>query len=194
MKKKFTFMVVLCLLLVVSLMGTVAFATSTTAKVAFTEGTPEFGDADLDGLHNMNIDFGTHTLPIGPQTYTAVDHDHTLRVIDPRSAGTAGKWNVTVALSAFASADLVTPSAFNATITLATPTVTTGLSAPGTLTITSGAAAQIAVTAAEGLSKANYDTTWARENIALSFDAAAAAAITKSDVYTAELTWTLSII
>lgn len=189
--KKFISMIMFSVLLAAFFLNTAAFAASTTATVAFTEGVPEFGDASLDGLHNMDIDFGTRDLPIGAQTYAAVDHDHTLRIMDARSDGNAGNWNVTVSLSAFSSTTITPSNSFTGTIAFTSPTLTSGLTASSPLSITSGAAAQTVVTAAANLNKANYDTTWQKTNITLSFDAASAASITKPDTYTANLTWTL---
>lgn len=195
MKKKSITMLVFSLVLIVSLMNVSALAApsvgTTTATVAFQEGTAEFGDANLGGLNNMDIDFGTRDLPIGAQTYEAVDHDHTLRIIDARSSTNAGDWDVTVALSAFAS---ITPAnSFTGTITFTSPVTTVGLTATDPVVVTSGASSVPVVTASAGLTKDNYDTTWQKANIKLSFDAAAAATITTPATYTATLTWTLDI-
>lgn len=192
--KKSVFMIVFSMLLIVSLMSGSALAatstSSTTAKVTFREGTAEFGDT---GLIGMNIDFGTHELPIGEQDYDAVDGDHTLRIIDSRMDGNAGDWAVTVQLGYFNSVDLVTPHTFTGMITLNSPRSSSNNLHPWAVSLISGRSALTIVTADPGLNRDNYDSTWWRNNVTLTLSDAASASITQPASYSATLTWTLIV-
>lgn len=196
MRKKTTSALLFCMMLVFSLSNVTALAatsTGTTATVAFREGTAEFGDASLSGLNNMDIDFGTHDLPIGEQEYEAADGDHTLRIIDARQDGNAGDWDVTVKLGYFDSAAPASPNSFRGMIILNSPSTSSNDLHVPALSLYSGSGARNIVTADSGLNRGNYDTTWRRENILLIVSATAAASITEPAAYTAPLTWTLTV-
>lgn len=188
MKNKTIALIVMSLLIALSSMNVVAYAADTSlATVAFEEGVLEFDNA---GLRDMDIDFGTHTLPVGASTYGAVDGDHTLRVLDARAS--AGGWYVTVELSAFDSITPAVTNTFNGIITMTAPSTTDGLNAVTPLVIASTAAATGVVTADTGLHNGTYDTTWAMANIEMSIDMDAAASIVAEADYEAVMTWTLT--
>lgn len=202
MKKKSIAMIALAMLLALSLMtATTAFAgtsnATTEATITFTDGDIEIKDGNLGaGLNDMNIDFGSHTLPTGAQTYTAADGAHTLRVSDARVV--AGDWDVTVSMGPFI--NQTTPSnTFDGIITLESGVTTSTSATQTTLTTASTVTLDSTVSATQqvlrvdaGYSHGDFDTTWAQANIKLSIDAAASAAVQINEIYQATMTWTLT--
>lgn len=200
MKKKLISLIVVSIMLVLPLMSNMAYAdstsSSTTAKIAFTDGDLEFDDGELDtGMYNMDIDFGSHQLPTGLTRYEADDGNHTLRILDART--NAGGWEVTVQMGMFVNADVSTNS-FAGIIKLSGASVSSTSNSPSglnpvslvTIDSTATSAASVVVAAA-GLKHGTFDTTWLKASTELYIDNDAAAVIEVDHDYVATLIWTL---
>lgn len=181
--------ILLAMLLVLSLASSVAMAATSTASVAFTNGSLEFGE--VVGLGNMDLDFGSNALPLGAVFYTDTGSTHSLTVLDPDFA--LNNWQVTGTLTAFSSASPA--STFNGTIALKLGSVSDGsvIAAPSTVSIAStGGSAN--VMQGTNTPTGTFSTSWTGANIELSLNAAAASAVAVAGPanYTATMTWTLT--
>lgn len=208
MKIKVITLVVLSMLFAMPLMGATGFAAdtnSTEAKIEFTEGDLEFEDGTLGSdMRNMDIDFGSHSIPTAAAIYTADDGDHTLRVSDARTV--AGDWDVTVAMSEFTRSD-DTAKKFDGKVMLndGTPISVLNKNTPVTdfdvasdaLEIVSQAAAIPVMSAEPGLKSDSFDVMWTQSNVLLSLDTTNAAKVelagTGDAFYTATMNWTLVV-
>lgn len=160
-------------LLVVTMGGfTAAYAENTTATVEF-EADPGINKLELTSAPSIN--FGSHTLPVAPATFSAVSIDSPLKVTDTR--GVPLGWNVTAQLSAFATTGgtPVSDSMPGANIDLLSGAVAksgSGLSAnPPTVEqainiVANGSASKI-VSAGVDTSFGVWDTTWTNSNVIL---------------------------
>lgn len=167
---------------------------STTASITFTDGVLQFAD-DLAGS-GMNLDFGSHILPIGEMEYEAENQgaaaNHIVKVEDARF--TSGDWLVTVALSSFAG----TASSFDGVITLSNAVLandnaaagTTGITVGNPMSVASGASAQV-ITADGTAQRGAVSATWTNEDVVLSISDAETLNL-RPEAYTAELTWSLT--
>lgn len=197
MKSRSISMTALIAALVVMLVSVPVYAseiTSTsTATVSFIEGALEMVDPDPDsGLNGMDIDFGSNDLPAGAVSIAAADGDHTLTVADART--TAGDWTMNVELSAFTTADSVTPQSFDASIEFVTPTADPDaeISVEEGIEVMSGGGQVLVETASDQLERGTYNTTWLQADILLNIDGTEYENVQVAD-YEAEFTWTLIV-
>lgn len=182
-------------MVLLSFVGSVAYAAgpaNTTASITFDAGELEFLDVGISGLQNMNISFGTNSLPFGAVSYYAQDGAHTLRVSDPNEP--AGGWRVTVSLGEFKNTDA--SKSFTGVITLSNPALritnnadTSNCTVPGSITIDSDDNSVMSTIA--GFSRGWFDVTWQQADIMLSITESNALSITDEAQYTAVMTWTL---
>lgn len=150
------------LILTTPVLAAVADTGSSTATVTFTAG-----NLTLDSA--PNLDFGSHTITGGTQTYPATANASVV-VSDLRGDG-AG-WHLTAALSAFQLSS--SPTLGNATITLqngtATPlngTIGTGPNVPASVVLTSDNVAQRIATAAASTGMGTWGIDYTASNVIL---------------------------
>lgn len=178
--------VLLAAVLVLSMVSSAALAVTTEAKVAFVDGVLEFGQ--LQGSDGMNMDFGSHTLPLGAVSYTAEDGEHQLTVLDAKS--TNDTWSVTAKMTGFSSGTV--SNVFDGTIHLqAGSSNAAAMVVQDPIELTSDQV-DVLVTKGTDTATGSFVSTWQQQNIKLDIDAANATTINTPASYVATITWTLT--
>lgn len=169
-------------------------ASTTTASVAFTDGSLEIGD--ITSGSGLNLDFGSHPVPVAAIHYPAENATaHVLPVEDSRMS--SGNWHVTVAVTEFIGSEA---SSFEGMISLKDPVVanvnasagTNGLTVEEDITMASGAGEVLVMVADDTLPRGVFTATWTDEQVQLGISDIQAMNL-KPENYAATMTWTLNI-
>lgn len=185
-------------MLAVALLATGAISANAESQNSSTKATIEFGkgvlawdDAYPADVSSMNLDFGSHELPINDITYQAVGTEnsmHSIRLRDSRKP--ALPWEVSVSMSEFINPGNNTDK-FAGIITLKnTHASHENLQKASDFVIESNATG-IPVMSPETAKRDVFSLSWKASNIALSLTQANALKVEEA-AYTATLTWTLS--